>query len=174
MNKRSFYHIYSLYKQAALLLNKKGEWKDLEDRYIDPEDDERTKFTDVSTPEERMEYYLGGNHPTMWDGEFDDPDLDEEDFELKEPAVRFDPQEHKEMGGSIYGKDKSPYIETEEGKFYDIMEPDEDIIDEENREPNTLDEIISDVPDYTLTDEDWEYLKSVGISDDVENENEEE
>lgn len=156
--------ILGLYRQAADLLKKKAtsEWDDFEFNN-DPEDDYDTRLESYD-PEERMEYYLGGRHP----GNFydDNKDLQPEDFELKEPAIRFDPKEHLEGGGSIIGKDDAPYIEDRKGKHYDIYKEDRDILEDEEGELDPLAEISDDLPEFDMTPEDVEYLKEKEIDTD--------
>ena len=160
--KQSSTLIFGLYKQAADLLDKRARWEDMEFDN-DPEDDRDTRIESYD-PEERMEYYLGGRHP----GNFydDNKDLQPEDFELKEPAIRFDPKEHLEGGGSIVGKDDSPYVEDRRGKHYDIYKDDRDILEGEEGELDPLAEISDDLPEFDMTPEDVEYLKEKDIDED--------
>jgi len=169
-NNQSIQLILRLYKAAAQLVWKKNaKFKDLDNFYLDNEDEE-PKNMKMFEPEERMDYYLGGEHPAdEWGGmDYNDPDLQPEDMVLKEPSVRFDPKEHLRGGGSIIGKDDSPYIETDEGKHYDIY-PDEDkIMDEDEGEIDPLGELHEDIPDFDLTPEDREYLKNLKIKNEEE------
>lgn len=82
--------------------------------------------------------------------------MSDEDF------VTFDENEHLESGGSIVGKDSAPYVETDEGRHYDIYTPDDEILSEEGEgELDPFDEIRSDVENFDVTPEDEEYLKSI-------------
>lgn len=162
--KQSAALILSLFKQAAALLKKKARFEDLK-YYGDPEDYE-WDVIERHPPKERLEYYLGGKHPDPYAYiNYDDSDLQPEDFELKEPAFRFDPKEHVERGGTIVGKDDSPYVEDIGGKHYDIYKDDEDILDEDEGELDPLDEIHEDIPGFDVTKEDLEYLKEKNIDE---------
>lgn len=160
--KQSAKLILGLYKQAADFLDKKARFEDM-DYYEDPDDEEWTTIKQHS-PEERMEYYLGGKHPNPQAYiNYDDEDLQPEDFELKDPAIRFDPKEHLEGGGSIVGKDDAPYVEDRKGRHYDIYKQDREILEDEEGELDPLGEISDDLPEFDMTPEDVEYLKEKDI-----------
>ena len=166
-NNQSVQLILGLYHAAAQMVWKKNaKFKDLDKFYLEPSDDESRGMKDFE-PEDRMNYYLGGEHPAdQWGGmDYDDPDLQPEDMVLKEPSSRFDPKEHLRGGGSIIGKDDSPYIENDEGKHYDIYSDENEIMDEDEGEIDPLGEIHRDIPDFDLTPEDREYLKNLKIKE---------
>lgn len=158
-------NVLKLYRSATLFLNKVAKFEDIDVPYYDsPEDDEPRDFKNLDN-DEKFNYFMGGEHPSI---EIDrmqreDPELHPEDFEIKEPVYRFDPKEHLEGGGSIIGKDDSPYIEDDEGKHYDIFPQDREILDDDEREPDTLDELQDDITDFDLTPEDAEYIRNLKI-----------
>lgn len=126
------YKILTIFQKVAFLVE--SEFIDLVNLDIDPEDNDLVNLEDVADEKERMKYYLGGEHPTKYQGidyEEDDQSSTDEPFDTTEEDLL-------ENDAKIYGNDNDPYIKDNRKIYRDIY-PDITIDDLDNYDDDDTD-----------------------------------
>lgn len=137
---------------------KEADWEDMRS-YIELEDDEMYDITRES-PEERHQYYVGGEHPSQF---FSHEEFEPEDYDTKEEQKLYqvDPEDFDAIVGFEEGH---PYEESEAGKSFDVKPTDEEVLEDDFDSPDLDTEarrIIEELKELDISEEDKNYLKSI-------------